>query len=431
MGAGHPAHRRDRGLERISMLRSNRMARKAGVNKIVLAYSGGLDTSVILKWLQDTYGCEVVTFTADIGQGEELEPARKKARKLGVRRIFVDDLREEFVRDFVFPMFRANAVYEGEYLLGTSIARPLIAKRQIEIAKKTGADAVAHGATGKGNDQVRFELGYYALEPNIRVIAPWREWDLTSREKLLSYAERHGIAIEGKKKSGSPYSMDANLLHISYEGRILEDPSREPEEDMWRRTASPEKAPNRPAYLEIEYRRGDIVAVNGRKMSPAKVLAELNRLGGKHGVGRLDLVENRYVGMKSRGCYETPGGTIMLRAHRAIESICLDREVAHLKDELMPRYASLIYNGYWWSPERKMLQTMIDGSQAAVNGRVRLKLYKGNVIVVGRKSEESSLFDPSIATFEEDRGAYNQADAAGFIRLNALRMRIAARLKKR
>jgi argininosuccinate synthase len=407
------------------------MASKAGVNKIVLAYSGGLDTSVILKWLQDTYGCEVVTFTADIGQGEELEPARKKARKLGVRRIFVDDLREEFVRDFVFPMFRANAVYEGEYLLGTSIARPLIAKRQIEIAKKTGADAVAHGATGKGNDQVRFELGYYALEPSIRVIAPWREWDLTSREKLLSYAERHGIPIEGKKKGGSPYSMDANLLHISYEGRILEDPSREPEEDMWRRTASPEKAPNRPAYVEIEYRKGDIAAVNGRKMSPAKVLAELNRLGGKHGVGRLDLVENRYVGMKSRGCYETPGGTIMLRAHRAIESICLDREVAHLKDELMPRYASLIYNGYWWSPERKMLQTMIDGSQAAVNGWVRLKLYKGNVIVVGRKSEESSLFDPSIATFEEDRGAYNQADAAGFIRLNALRMRIAARLKKR
>ncbi len=404
---------------------------KDKVKKVVLAYSGGLDTSVILKWLQDTYVCEVVTFTADIGQGEELAPARKKALKLGAKEIFVDDLREEFVRDFVFPMFRANAVYEGEYLLGTSIARPLIAKRQIEIARKTGADAVAHGATGKGNDQVRFELGYYALEPNIRVIAPWREWELTSRETLLDYAEKHAIPIEGKKKGGSPYSMDANLLHISYEGRILEDPSREPEEDMWRWTVSPETAPKRGELAELEYRRGDIVAVNGKKLSPARVLAELNRLGGKHGIGRLDLVENRYVGMKSRGCYETPGGTIMLKAHRAIESICLDREVAHLKDELMPRYASLVYNGYWWSPERKMLQAMIDASQAEVSGRVRLKLYKGNVTVVGRDSKADSLFDPGIATFEDDRGAYNQADAAGFIRLSALRMRIAATRRKK
>jgi len=397
----------------------------------VLAYSGGLDTSVILKWLQDTYRCEVVTFTADIGQGEELAPARKKAKQLGVREIFIEDLREEFVRDFVFPMFRANAIYEGEYLLGTSIARPLIAKRQIEIARKTGADAVAHGATGKGNDQVRFELGYYALEPGIRVIAPWREWTLNSRESLLEYAEEHRIPIEGRKKGGSPYSTDANLLHISYEGRNLEDPAREPEEDMWRWTVSPERAPNRAEYVELEYRHGDIVAVNGRKMSPAKTLAALNKLGGKHGIGRLDLVENRHVGMKSRGCYETPGGTIMLRAHRAIESICLDREVAHLKDELMPRYASLIYNGYWWSPERKMLQAMIDASQESANGSVRLKLYKGNVIVVGRDSEKDSLFDTAIATFEDDRGAYDQADAAGFIRLSALRMRIAAKLKKR
>jgi argininosuccinate synthase len=401
---------------------------KSEVKKVVLAYSGGLDTSVILKWLQDVYRCEVVTFTADIGQGEELEPARSKAKALGVKEIFVDDLREEFVAEYVFPMFRANAIYEGEYLLGTSIARPLIAKRQIEIARKTGADAVAHGATGKGNDQVRFELGYYALEPGICVIAPWREWDLTSREKLLEYAERHAIPIEGKQKGGSPYSMDANLLHISYEGRILEDPSREPEEDMWRWTVSPEKAPDRAEYLELEYRGGDIVAVDGKAMGPAAVLARLNQLGGKHGVGRLDLVENRYVGMKSRGCYETPGGTIMLKGHRAIESLCLDREVAHLKDELMPRYASLVYYGYWWSPERRMLQTMIDASQASVNGKVRIKLYKGNVMVVGRQSDES-LFDPAIATFEEDRGAYDQADAAGFIRLNALRMRIAAKLK--
>jgi len=403
----------------------------AKIKKVVLAYSGGLDTSVILKWLQDTYRCEVVTFTADIGQGEELAPARKKAKQLGVREIFIEDLREEFVRDFVFPMFRANSIYEGEYLLGTSIARPLIAKRQIEIARKTGADAVAHGATGKGNDQVRFELGYYALEPAIRVIAPWREWALNSREKLLKYAEKHRIPIEGRKKGGSPYSTDANLLHISYEGRNLEDPSREPEEDMWRWTVSPERAPNRAEYVELEYRRGDIVAVNGRKMSPAKMLAALNKLGGKHGIGRLDLVENRHVGMKSRGCYETPGGTIMLRAHRAIESICLDREVAHLKDELMPRYASLIYNGYWWSPERKMLQAMIDASQEGANGSVRLKLYKGNVTVVGRDSEKDSLFDTAIATFEDDRGAYDQADAAGFIRLSALRMRIAAKLKRR
>ena len=401
------------------------------IKKVVLAYSGGLDTSVILKWLQDTYRCEIVTFTADIGQGEELAPARAKAKKMGVKEIFIDDLREEFVRDFVYPMFRANAIYEGEYLLGTSIARPLIAKRQIEIAKKTGADAVSHGATGKGNDQVRFELGYYALEPNIRVIAPWREWKLTSRETLLKYAEKHGIPVEMKKKKGSPYSMDANLLHISYEGRMLEDPAREPEESMWRWTVSPEKAPNRAEYIELDYRKGDIVAINGRKMTPAQVLAKLNQLGGKHGVGRLDLVENRYVGMKSRGCYETPGGTIMLKAHRAIESITLDREVAHLKDDLMPRYASLVYNGYWWSPERKMLQTMIDASQASVNGRVRLKLYKGNVIVVGRKSERDSLFDPRIATFEDDQGAYNQMDAAGFIRLNALRMRIAANLKRK
>jgi argininosuccinate synthase len=401
------------------------------INKVVLAYSGGLDTSVILKWLQDTYQCEVVTFTADIGQGEEVSPARAKAKKMGVKEIFIEDLREEFVRDYVFPMFRANAIYEGEYLLGTSIARPLIAKRQIEIAKKTGADAVSHGATGKGNDQVRFELGYYALQPNIRVIAPWREWDLTSRETLLKYAEKHGIPVEMKKKTGSPYSMDANLLHISYEGRMLEDPSREPEESMWRWTVSPEKAPNRAEYIDLEYRRGDIVGINGKKMTPAKVLEKLNQLGGKHGIGRLDLVENRYVGMKSRGCYETPGGTIMMRAHRAIESITLDREVAHLKDDLMPRYASLIYNGYWWSPERRMLQTMIDASQGNVNGYVRIKLYKGNVIVVGRDSDGDSLFDPRIATFEDDAGAYNQMDAAGFIKLNALRMRIAANLKKK
>jgi argininosuccinate synthase len=400
--------------------------------KVVLAYSGGLDTSVILKWLQDTYHCEVVTFTADIGQGEELEPAREKAKKFGVKEIFIDDLREEFVRDFVFPMFRANTVYEGEYLLGTSIARPLIAKRLIEIANQVGADTISHGATGKGNDQVRFELGAYALKPDIKIIAPWREWDLTSREKLLAYAEAHGIPVEMKHKAGgSPYSMDANLLHISYEGRALEDPATEPEDDMWRWTVSPEKAPDQAEYLELEFEKGDIVALNGKHLSPAAVLAELNRLGGRHGIGRLDLVENRYVGMKSRGCYETPGGTIMLKAHRAIESITLDREVAHLKDELMPRYASLVYNGYWWSPERSMLQTMIDASQTHVNGWVRAKLYKGNVMVVGRDSKTDSLFDPTIATFEDDAGAYNQADAAGFIKLNALRMRIAAKLKNR
>ncbi|HMK13654.1 MAG TPA: argininosuccinate synthase [Burkholderiales bacterium] len=401
------------------------------IKKVVLAYSGGLDTSVILKWLQDTYKCEVVTFTADIGQGEELEPARAKAKQLGVKEIFISDLREEFVRDFVFPMFRANAVYEGEYLLGTSIARPLIAKAQIEIARQTRAGAVSHGATGKGNDQVRFELGYYALQPDIRVIAPWREWDLTSRKKLVAYAKKHGIPVEARQAGGSPYSMDANLLHISYEGRGLEDPSKEPEENMWRWTVAPEKAPDKAEYLELGYEKGDIVSINGTRLTPAQMLTALNRAGARHGVGRLDLVENRYVGMKSRGCYETPGGSIMLKAHRAIESIALDREVAHLKDDLMPRYAALIYNGYWWSPERKMLQEMIDASQARVNGRVRVKLYKGNVIIAGRDSKTDSLFDPKIATFEDDQGAYNQKDAAGFIKLNALRMRIAARLKSK
>ena len=398
------------------------------ISKVVLAFSGGLDTSVILKWLQDTYQCEIVTFTADIGQGEEVEPARAKAEQLGIKEIFIEDLREEFVRDFVFPMFRANAIYEGEYLLGTSIARPLIAKRQIEISQLTKADAVSHGATGKGNDQVRFELGYYALQPDIHVIAPWREWDLTSREKLLQYAKQNNIPVEMKKKSGSPYSMDANLLHISYEGRILEDPAVEPNESMWRWSVSPEEAPNEAEYIDIEFNQGDIIALNGEKSSPAEILTELNRLGNKHGIGRLDLVENRYVGMKSRGCYETPGGSIMLRAHRAIESITLDREVAHLKDELMPRYATLIYNGYWWSPERKMLQTMIDASQTYVNGWVRIKLYKGNVIVVGRDSKTDSLFDSNISTFEDDKGAYNQSDAEGFIKLNAMRMRIASKL---
>ena len=406
----------------------------SNVNKVVLAYSGGLDTSVILKWLQDTYQCEVVTFTADIGQGEELEPAREKALQFGIKpeQIYIDDLREEFVRDFVFPMFRANTVYEGEYLLGTSIARPLIAKRLIEIARETGADAISHGATGKGNDQVRFELGAYALNPEIKIIAPWREWDLLSREKLLAYAEKHGIPVEMKhKQGGSPYSMDANLLHISYEGRHLENPAAEAEEDMWRWTVSPEKAPDQAEYLDIEYTNGDPVALNGKKLSAAEMLAELNRLGGKHGIGRLDLVENRYVGMKSRGCYETPGGTIMLKAHRAIESITLDREVAHLKDDLMPRYASMIYNGYWWAPERRALQVLIDDTQRHVNGWVRVKLYKGNVIVVGRDSKTDSLFDSTIATFEDDAGAYNQADAGGFIKLNALRMRIAAKLQNR
>ena len=400
------------------------------VNKVVLAYSGGLDTSVILKWLQDEYQCEVVTFTADLGQGEELEPARAKAKSAGVKEIYIDDLREEFVRDFVFPMFRANTVYEGEYLLGTSIARPLIAKRLIEIAAETKADAISHGATGKGNDQVRFELGAYALNPNIHIIAPWREWDLLSREKLMNYAQMHGIPVDMKhKQGGSPYSMDANLLHISFEGRHLEDPAAEAEDSMWRWTVSPEAAPDAAEYLDIEYVNGDPVSLNGEAMKPHELLAHLNQLGGKHGIGRLDLVENRYVGMKSRGCYETPGGTIMLKAHRAIESITLDREVAHLKDDLMPRYASMIYNGYWWSPERLALQTLIDHTQKSVNGWVRLKLYKGNVIVAGRDSKTDSLFDSSIATFEDDKGAYDQKDAGGFIKLNALRMRIAANLK--
>lgn len=410
-------------------MKQAKKAGKAESNKVVLAYSGGLDTSVILKWLQDTYNCEVVTFTADLGQGEELEPARAKALKMGIKpkNIFIDDLREEFVRDFVFPMFRCNTVYEGEYLLGTSIARPLIAKRLVEIAKKTGANSISHGATGKGNDQVRFELGAYALMPNVKVIAPWREWDLLSREKLMAYAAKHGIPVEMKhKKGGSPYSMDANLLHISYEGRHLENPGAEAEESMWRWTVSPEKAPDKAEYLDLEFKRGDLVSINGKKMKAHQLLATLNALGGKHGIGRLDLVENRYVGMKSRGCYETPGGSILLKAHRAIESVCLDREEAHLKDDLMPRYASLIYNGYWWSPERRALQALIDHTQQHVNGWVRLKLYKGNVIVVSRDSKTDSLFDPTIATFEDDAGAYNQKDAHGFIRLNALRLRIGA-----
>lgn len=396
------------------------------INKVVLAYSGGLDTSVIVRWLQDTYQCEVVTFTADIGQGEEVEPARAKAEALGVKEIYIDDLKEEFVRDFVFPMFRANTIYEGEYLLGTSIARPLIAKRLIEIANETGADAISHGATGKGNDQVRFELGAYALKPGIKVIAPWREWDLTSRETLMAYCDQHNIPVDySSSKKKSPYSMDANLLHISYEGGILEDPWAEAEEDMWRWSVAPEAAPDKATYLDLTYQGGDIVAIDGKDMSPATVLAYLNKVGGDNGIGRLDIVENRYVGMKSRGCYETPGGTIMMKAHRAIESITLDREVAHLKDSLMPKYAELVYNGYWWAPERKMLQTAIDESQQFVNGVVRVKLYKGSVAVVGRKSDQS-LFDESIATFEDDAGAYDQKDAAGFIKLNALRMRIAA-----
>jgi argininosuccinate synthase len=396
------------------------------IKKVVLAYSGGLDTSVIVRWLQETYQCEVVTFTADIGQGEELEPARAKAEALGIKEIYVDDLREEFVRDFVYPMFRANTLYEGEYLLGTSIARPLIAKRLVEIANETSADAISHGATGKGNDQVRFELGAYALKPGIKVIAPWREWDLSSRETLMAYCHQHDIPVDfDSQKKKSPYSMDANLLHISYEGDILEDPWQEAEQDMWRWTVSPESAPDSARYIELEFRSGDIVAIDGKNCSPAEVLALLNDIGGANGIGRTDIVENRYVGMKARGCYETPGGTIMLKAHRAIESITLDREVTHLKDELMPRYAKLIYNGYWWSPERQMLQSMIDQSQRFVSGVVRLKLYKGNVIVVGRKSVDS-LFDERIATFDDDDGAYNQSDAEGFIKLNALRLRIAA-----
>ena len=404
-------------------------ANKPAIKKAVLAYSGGLDTSVILKWLEDTYGCEVVTFTADIGQGEEVEPARAKAEAAGVKEIYIEDLREEFVRDYVFPMFRANAIYEGEYLLGTSIARPLIARRLIEIANETGADAISHGATGKGNDQVRFELGAYALKPGVHIIAPWREWDLLSREKLMAYAEQHGIAVDFNKGKKSPYSMDANLLHISYEGGVLEDPWAEPEEEMWRWTVSPERAPDKPSYIELSYNKGDIVAIDGNPMTAAEVLTLLNKVAGENGIGRLDMVENRYVGMKSRGCYETPGGTIMLKAHRAMESLTLDREVAHLKDELMPRYAELVYNGYWWSPEREMLQQMIDASQATVNGDVRLKLYKGNVEVVGRRSDDS-LFDEDIATFEDDAGAYDQKDAEGFIKLNALRLRIAANKKR-
>jgi len=394
------------------------------VTKAVLAYSGGLDTSIILKWLQDTYDCEVVTFTADLGQGDEVEEARAKAVACGVSSIHIEDLREEFVRDYVFPMFRANAIYEGEYLLGTSIARPLIAKRMIEIANAEGAEAVSHGATGKGNDQVRFEFGFYGLKPDVKIIAPWREWELVSREDMLNYAEKHGIPVERKRDgSKSPYSMDANLLHISYEGYDLEDPWCEPSEGMWRWSVSPENAPDQPEYIELTYKGGDIIAINGESMTPAQVLTELNRIGGKHGIGRIDIVENRFVGMKSRGCYETPGGTIMLKAHRAIESLTVDREAAHLKDELMPRYAKMIYNGFWFAPEREMLQAAIDSSQATVNGDVRLKLYKGNVDVVGRRSDQS-MFDERLCTFEDDEGAYDQKDAGGFIKLNALRLRM-------
>lgn len=398
----------------------------ATAKKVVLAYSGGLDTSVIVRWLQETYQCEVVTFTADIGQGEEVEPARAKAQALGVEEIYIEDLRESFVRDFVFPMFRANTVYEGEYLLGTSIARPLIAQRLVEIANETGADAIAHGATGKGNDQVRFELGAYALKPGIQVIAPWREWDLNSREALMAYCEQRDIPVDfAKAQKKSPYSMDANLLHISYEGDVLEDPWIPPEEDMWRWTVSPEAAPDQAEELILTFEHGDVVAIDGEVLTAAEILEKLNERGGANGIGRADIVENRYVGMKSRGCYETPGGSILLRAHRAIESITLDREVAHLKDELMPRYAKLIYNGYWWSPERHALQAAIDQTQTVVNGDVRVSLYKGNIIITGRRSSDS-LFDESIATFEEDGGAYDQADAEGFIKLNALRLRIAA-----
>ncbi len=398
------------------------------IDKVVLAYSGGLDTSVILKWLQETYDCEVVTYTADLGQGEELEPAREKAASMGVKEIYIDDVREEFARDFVFPMFRCNTVYEGEYLLGTSIARPLIAKRLIDIANETGAQAIAHGATGKGNDQVRFELGAYALKPDIKVIAPWREWELTSRESLMEYCEKHQIKVEQKHESGkSPYSMDANLLHISYEGGILEDPNVEPEESMWLWSVSPEAAPDRPTYIDLTYKNGDATGIDGVTMTPAEVLVHLNKVGGDNGVGRVDIVENRYVGMKARGCYETPGGTILLKGHRAIESITLDRELAHLKDELMPRYANLIYNGYWWSPERKAMQALIDDSQRYVTGTVRLKLYKGNVMVVGRESSSDSLYDSDVVTFEDDAGEYDQADAAGFIKLNALRLKIASK----
>ena len=404
----------------------------AEFDKVVLSYSGGLDTSVILKWLQETYGCEVVTYTADLGQGEELEPAREKAASMGVQEIFIDDVREEFVRDFVFPMFRANTIYEGEYLLGTSIARPLIAKRLVDIANETGAQAIAHGATGKGNDQVRFELGVYGLKPDVTVIAPWRDWDLNSREALMDFCEKHQIKVDQKHEGEkSPYSMDANLLHISYEGGILEDPAAEPEEPMWLWTVSPEEAPDSPTYIELDYVKGDVVSIDGKAMTPAKILTHLNKVGGENGIGRVDIVENRYVGMKARGCYETPGGTILLKGHRAIESITLDRELAHLKDELMPRYASLIYNGYWWSPERKALQALIDESQEHVNGKVRLKLYKGNVMVVGRESASDSLYDADIVTFEDDAGAYDQSDAGGFIKLNALRLKLATKLGRK
>jgi argininosuccinate synthase len=400
------------------------------VKKVVLAYSGGLDTSVILKWLQTTYGCEVVTFTADLGQGEELEPARRKAEMFGIKQIFVEDLRETFVRDFVFPMFRANALYEGQYLLGTSIARPLIAQRQIEIAEQVGADAVAHGATGKGNDQVRFELAYYALKPDVTVIAPWREWELTSRTKLLEFAEQNQIPIAKDKRGDAPFSVDANLLHSSSEGKILEDPAIAPDEMVYQRTISPEAAPDRPTEISIDFAAGDPTAINGEDLSPASLLTKLNALGRVNGIGRLDLVENRFVGMKSRGVYETPGGTILLAAHRAIESITLDREAAHLKDSLMPRYAELIYNGFWFAPERRMLQALIDSSQASVSGRVRLKLYKGNVIVTGRESPQS-LYSARVVTFEDDAGAYDQVDAQGFIKLQALRLRLAAAAGRR
>jgi argininosuccinate synthase len=401
------------------------------IGKVVLAYSGGLDTSVILKWLQENYGCEVVTFTADIGQGEDLEPARRKAEAAGVREIYIEDLRDEFAREFVYPMLRANALYEGEYLLGTAIARPLIARRLAQIAARTGADAIAHGATGKGNDQVRFEIGAYAMNPDIRIIAPWREWDLLSREKLVAWAESRGIPVEHKRRGArSPYSVDANLLHISYEGGELEDPWREPPDDLWRWTTAPERAPEKARYIELGFERGDVTSVDGRGMTAADVLATLNRVGGEHGIGRADIVENRYVGIKSRGCYETPGGTVILKARRAMESLTLDREVAHLKDELMPRYASLVYNGYWFSPEREALQAAIDQTQERVNGFVRLKLYRGGVTVVGRRSDRDSLFDEGIATFEDDAGAFRQADAEGFIRLNALRIRVAARKRR-
>jgi argininosuccinate synthase len=429
-GANPPGQLRYNARLSATLFSQGRNMAHSGINKVVLAYSGGLDTSIILKWLKDEYGCEVVTFTADVGQGEEVEPARAKAVAAGIREIYIEDLREEFARDYVFPMFRANAIYEGEYLLGTSIARPLIAKRLVEIASETGADAISHGATGKGNDQVRFELGAYALKPDVKIISPWREWDLLSREKLMNYAAEHGIEVDFAKQSKkSPYSMDANLLHISYEGDNLEDPWSEPEEDMWRWTVSPEAAPDKATYVELTYEKGDIVAIDGQAMTPATVMEALNKVGGENGIGRDDIVENRYVGMKSRGCYETPAGTIMLKAHRAMESLTLDREAAHLKDELMPRYASMIYNGYWFSPEREALQALIDQTQQVVNGTVRVKLYKGNVIIAGRKSPTHSLFDESIATFEDDAGAYDQKDAGGFIKLNALRLRVGARRK--